>query len=268
MEPTVDQLAWYIGTMGFGYSDWTDVFYPEGLKKRDYLGYYSNFFNAVEMDSTFYGTPRADVVARWAQIVPEEFIICPKMPRAITHDARLVDVAAGTEQFLDTMRLLGPTLGPILIQFPPDFTRAAEERLADFLATLPDDLRYAVEFRDRSWHATATGELLQAHEVCWVSSDYIYMPERVYVTTDFLYIRFLGRHGTYQVKDHERVDRTPRLREWLEDIRARQDEGIHTVYGFFNDDYAGHAPATAQKFKRVIGLPTQSLQPPRQQRLL
>ena len=263
-------LEWYLGTMGYGYKDWKGVFYPEGLESRDYLAYYSEFFNAVEMDSTFYGTPRPDYVRRWAQVTPPEFIFCPKMPRVITHEMRLQEADGETEAFLDTIRLLEEKLGPILVQMPPDFTREEEPALATYLQTLPRDLRYAVEFRHRSWHATETGELLQAYNVGWASTEYLYMPQRVYVTTDFIYVRWLGRHGTYDSKDHERVDKTPRLRQWLDDIRQRQEEqsGIRAVYGFFNDEYAGFAPATCQKFKALVGLPTRPLAPPQQGRLL
>jgi len=261
-------LTWYLGTMGYGYKDWQGMFYPEGLNRREFLSYYSEFFNAVEMDSTFYGTPRPAYVERWAQITPRGFIFCPKMPRQITHELRLYGAEEETEAFLKTMRLLGDKLGPILIQFPPDYSREEIETLAQFLAALPADLRYAVEFRHRSWHATATGELLQKHAIAWVSTDYLYMPKRVYVTTDFAYLRFLGRHGTYVVKDHERVDRTERLEEWVADVRNRQEEGFDTVYGFINDDYAGFAPATSQKLMRLVGLPTDPLTPPQQARLL
>jgi uncharacterized protein YecE (DUF72 family) len=261
-------LAWHLGTMGFSYKDWEGVFYPPGLPRRDYLAYYGEYFNAVELDSSFYGTPRPEYVIRWAQMTPDDFTFCPKMPREITHELRLRNAGAETTAFLDAMRLLGDKLGPILIQFPPDFSREQIGALAAFLRQLPTDLRYAVEFRHRSWHATATGVLLQQHDVAWVSTEYVHMPQRVYVTADFLYIRWLGRHGTYDTKDHERVDKTERLQAWLEDIRSRQDEGIETVYGFFNDEYAGFAPATCQKLKRLLGLPTKPLQPPQQGRLL
>lgn len=264
-----ETLRWYLGTMGYGYKDWQGVFYPEGLSSRERLGHYSRVFNSVEMDSTFYGTPRPDYVLRWADVTPDEFVFCPKMPRTITHELRLQGAEGEIANYLETMRLLQGKLGPILIQFPPDFSIQEIDNLAAFLETLPTDLRYAVEFRDRSWHATATGELLQAHQVCWVSADYLYMPRRVYVTTDFVYIRWLGRHGAYQVKDHERVDRTERLREWYEDVDSRHEkEGFHTVYGFVNDDYAGHAPATAQKMMAIVGLPTDPLAPPQQGKLL
>lgn len=255
--------------MGYGYKDWQAVFYPDGLPSRERLGYYSRVFNAVEMDTTFYGTPRPDVVLRWREAAPDDFIFCPKMPREITHDLRLEGAAEQTTNFLETIRLLQDKLGPVLIQFPPDFSMQEIDNLARFLEALPADLRYAVEFRNRSWHAVATGELLEAHRACWVSTDYLYMPRRVYVTTDFVYIRWLGRHGTYEIKDHERVDRTGRLQEWYEDIDTRHDrDGFDTVYGFVNDDYAGHAPATAQKMMAIAGLPTNPLAPPQQGRLL
>jgi uncharacterized protein YecE (DUF72 family) len=264
-----ETLRWYLGTMGYGYNDWQGVFYPDGLPARERLAHYSRLFNAVEMDSTFYATPRADYVRRWVEMTPDDFIFCPKMLRQITHDLRLQDAGAETAGFLETMRLFQQKLGPILIQFPPDFSIREIDNLARFLETLPTDLRYAVEFRDRSWHAIATGELLQAHNVCWVSADYLYMPRRVYVTTGFVYIRWLGRHGTYQVKDHERVDRTERLQEWYEDVSNRREQDtFHTVYGFVNDDYAGHAPATAQKMQQIAGLPADPSAPPQQGKLL
>lgn len=261
-------INWYLGTMGFSYDDWKGAFYPQELDKRDYLAYYSEFFNAVEMDSTFYGTPREDYVQRWVQTTPDAFIFCPKMPRQITHELRLKETGEDLATFLQTMRIFREKLGPILIQLPPDFTRAEIDGVRTFLDRLPRDLRFAVEFRHRSWHAKETGEMLQARNICWASAEYIHMPQRVYVTTDFIFIRWIGRHDTYETKDHERVDRTTSLRAWLEDIAGRQPEGFHTVYGFFNDEYSGFAPATCQKFKRLAGLPTRPLTPPRQKRLL
>ncbi len=264
MEP----LRWYLGTMGYSYDDWKGVFYPEGLDKRDALAYYSQFFNAVEMDSTFYGTPRPEYVQRWVQSTPDDFIFCPKMPRSITHELRLEGAGEEVAHFLQTMRLFEQKLGPILIQFPPDFSRAEMGSLQAFLDALPPDLRFAVEFRHRSWHATETGELLQARRICWVSAEYVHMPHRVYVTTDFVFIRWIGRHGTFESKDHERVDKTTSLLDWLQDLEQRRADGFDTVYGFFNDEYAGFAPATCQKFKRLAGLPAEPLQPPQQGRLL
>jgi uncharacterized protein YecE (DUF72 family) len=103
--------------------------------------------------------------------------------------------------------------------------------------------------------------------MCWASADYIHLPQRIFVTTDFIYVRWIGRHGRYEVRDRERVDLTPRLEAWWEDIRSRL-EGVSALYGFFNNDYAGFAPATCNRFKEIVGLPVRPLQPPQQERLL
>jgi uncharacterized protein YecE (DUF72 family) len=259
-------LEWRLGTMGFSYKDWNGVFYPDGMATRDYLAYYSRKFEAVELDSTFYGTPRAEYVERWAEVTPPNFTFCAKTPREITHERRLEDSDELMRDFLNTMRLLGDKLGVILIQLPPDMAFSHIHKLAVFLRDLPAGFRYAVEFRHPSWHATATGQLLQNNNVCWASTEYRFLPQRVFVTTDFVYIRWIGRHGEYEVKDHERVDMTPRLQEWWGDINSRSGE-IVAAYGFFNNDYAGHAPATCNRFKEIAGLPTTRLQPPQQGRL-
>ncbi|MGH2538726.1 MAG: DUF72 domain-containing protein [Candidatus Promineifilaceae bacterium] len=256
-----------LGTMGFSYKDWSGAFYPETLAPRDYLAHYAHYFDAVELDSTFYGTPRPEVVERWAAVTPPSFKFCAKTPREISHELRLAGAADAMNAFLRVMRLLGDKLGVILIQLPPDLSFDHIHTLAVFLRGLPTDLRYAVEFRHRSWNATATAQLLETQRVCWASTDYIHLPQRVYMTTDFLYVRWIGRHGRYTPKDHERVDLTRRLEAWWADIRGRLN-GVHTLYGFFNNDYAGFAPATANRFKAILGLPVQRSEPPQQERLL
>ena len=254
-------IKWHLGTMGFSYKDWNSVFYPDGLAPRDYLNHYSQVFDTVELDSTFYGTPRPQYVERWAAVTPPDFTFAVKTPREITHDLRLADAIQPMDGFLNTIRLLGDKLGVVLIQLPPDMTFAHIHKLAVFLRELPEDIRFGVEFRHPSWHQTATGQLLQNRDVCWVSTDYIHLPQRVYVTTDFIYIRWIGQHGQYETKDHERVDMTPRLEQWWQDIQSRLD-GVYSIYGFFNNDYAGHGPATCNRFKEITGLPTNPTQPP------
>ncbi len=257
---------WYIGTMGFGYKPWQGTFYPDKLPKAQQLTYYVSQFNALEMDSTFYGTPRAETVIRWAAVAPGDFKFCPKAPREITHDLRLAPATAAVlDNFLDTMRLLGDHLGPIVFQFPPDFDAGERESLDDFLGRLPHDLRYAVELRHRSWWRDDTAALLAAHEICWIAADYIYLPKEIRRTTDFLYLRFLGRHGQFDTKTHEILDKTTDLQNW----RAQADAltaGAPLAYAFFNDDYAGHSPGTANRFKRMLGLDV-AAGPPEQGRL-
>ena len=104
---------WYLGTMGFAYKQWVGPFYPDGLAGRNHLAYYAERFNALEMDSTIYGTPSETAVQRWAAVKPAGFKICPKMHRQITHDARLVNDHEMTDQFLERMANLDDKMGPI-----------------------------------------------------------------------------------------------------------------------------------------------------------
>lgn len=257
---------WYIGTMGFGYKPWQGTFYPAKLPKAQQLPYYTTQFNALEMDSTFYGTPRAETVERWREVAPDGFKFCPKAPREITHDLRLAEASEGAlRNFLETMRLLDDRLGPIVFQFPPDFPVAERENLAAFLGRLPREFRYAVELRHRTWWEEETADLFRAHDVCWVAADYLYLPKEVWPTTDFLYIRFLGRHGQFATKTHEVVDKTDALKDWQAKVEPH-GPGVPEIYGFFNDEFAGHAPTTAKKLMGLLGLDVDS-GPPQQGRL-
>lgn len=256
-------INWYLGTVGFSYKDWNGVFYPAGMAARSYLAHYSQIFNAVELDSTFYGTPPPERVRQWAAVAPKGFKFCVKTPREITHERQLVEAEETMLTFLNRMRLLGKNLGAILIQLPPSFTAAHFDTVAAFLAGLPAKFDYAVEFRHPSWYIPETAELLKKHSICWTSIDYIDLPKQIGLTTDFLYIRWLGRHGRFESKDHEQVDVTAELAWWWEYIQPHLGR-VKTIYGFFNNDYAGHSPSTCNRFKTLVGLPAERPQLPQQ----
>ena len=259
---------WWIGTMGFGYQDWRGCFYPEELASRNYLSYYSRIFNAAEVDSTFYGTPRPSTIQHWASLTPAEFQFCLKTPRSITHDLGLVNAQGLMAEFVAKARLLGPKLGAILLQFPPSFTALQFDTLAAFLGQLPTGPRYAVELRDPSWYALQVelASLLEKAGVAWASTEYPGLPDRIDLTTSFVYIRWIGQHGSFTHHTHERLDRRAELQGWLERFQAVSDR-LEAVYGFFNNDYSGFAPTTANRFKQMLGLKTENLKPPEQPRL-
>ena len=257
---------WYLGTMGFAYKQWLGAFYPLGMASRNYLAYYSQRFEAVEIDSTFYGTPRSKAVERWTAVTPAHFKFCPKTPREITHELRLVNANAPMTHFLDTMRLLGDKLGAILIQFPPNFGYGEVPTVASFLQTLPTDIRFAVEFRDNSWERAETADLLHQYNIAWASTDYVHLQKVVRQTADFLYLRFIGPHGQFATKDKELVDKTADLQHWYAQIQPHLGQ-IDTVYGFFNNDYSGHSPATCNRFKKIAGQEIQEIRVLQQGRL-
>jgi len=260
--------------MGFSYEDWSGVFYPADTPARSYLSYYSRVFNAVEVDSTFYGTPRPNSVRRWAALTPDDFCFSLKVPREITHQAGLQGVEAGMERFIATLRELGEKLGVVLFQFPPSFAAGQLPALEACLAGLPDGVRFAVEVRHPSWYTTdgpgaepVLARRLRQYGVAWAATEYPDLPAIIYPTAPFLYIRWIGQHGSFAQHNRERIDRTGELKAWLELIRAR-GQGMESLFGFFNNDYAGFAAATANRFKELAGLPVQRFNQPRQPRLL
>lgn len=255
-------LDWFLGTIGFSYPEWKSSFYPAGLPAGQFLNYYAKSFNAVEINTTFYGAQSREQIQRWFASTPQGFRFCLKAPRQVTHDQRLVNSSAEMRAFTDSAIELGDKFGVVLVQLPPSFKIDERPSLEAFLQALPPGPRFAVEFRHLSWHVPETAELLRAHNVCWVANDYEEMPVEIVPTTDFLYIRWIARHNVIAHPGHEVIDRTDRLRDWLERIHNNL-EGIHAIYGFFDNDFAGHAPASCNRFKLLAGLQVSS--PPAQE---
>jgi uncharacterized protein YecE (DUF72 family) len=247
-------VDWYLGTIGFTYPEWRGSFYPAGLPANQSLTFYSKLYNAVEINTTFYGPQSPAQVQRWGLMTPPDFRFCMKAPRRVTHDLRLQNAEADMRVFVESSQPLEKKFGAVLIQLPPSLKVDERPTLERFLAGLPAGPRYAFEFRHASWHVPQTADLLRYHGVCWVATDYEDLPVEIYPTTDFLYIRWIGKHGVLPHPGHELLDREERLKSWLERIRAVEPE-IDTVYGFFDNDYAGHAPATCNRLKTLIGLP-------------
>ena len=106
------------GTSAFTANGWGGSFYPRGMQSRDFLSYYATQFATVEVDSTFYGCPSARTVNNWCAQTPEDFIFSLKIPQVITHEKALADCDSEFEEFVKTMDILGPKLGPMVFQFP------------------------------------------------------------------------------------------------------------------------------------------------------
>jgi uncharacterized protein YecE (DUF72 family) len=256
-------INWQLGTMGFGFQDWEGPFYPQGYNSRNYLRYYSRYFTAVELDTTFYGPPRISQVKRWLQSTPAEFIFCAKVPRQITHKHRLIHAQAELDIFLERMAIFGNRLGAILVQLPPDFSIAEVDALRLFLETLPREFRYAVEFRHLSWYVPETLNWFADPHICWAATEYLDLPAQFKLTANFGYVRWIGEHGRYDRKDHERVNLSSRLVKWADNI-IQYNNQLESVYGFFNNDYAGFSPATCNRFKQIVGETVLDFRPPQQ----
>src|SRR5215217_2193905 len=139
-----------IGTSGWHYEHWRGPFYPENLSKGGFLEYYAGHFDTAEINNSFYRLPEKKTLVRWRETVPEGFVFSVKASRYLTHMKKLKDPREPLGRLLDRVSVLGTRLGPILFQLPPRW-RANPERLQGLLEILPENHRYAFEFRDPSW---------------------------------------------------------------------------------------------------------------------
>jgi uncharacterized protein YecE (DUF72 family) len=264
----------HLGTSAFTAAGWAGSFYPRGMKSADYLTFYAEHFDTVEVDSTFYRCPSPHRVNGWRLKTPEEFVFSVKVPQVITHEKVLVDCDAECEQFVNSMHILGEKLGPMVLQFP-FFSRSAFqsrsdflERLIPFLKKLPKDYRFAVEIRNPDWLDAEFATVLRDFNIALVLQDQSWMPHPNElsqkfdpITADWTYIRWLGdRKGIERVTktwDKTVVDRTNEMSGWVDVCYETVRRGVK-VFGYANNHYAGHAPATIQQFRdlwHAKGLP-------------
>lgn len=245
----------YLGTQGWSYKDWVGPLYPAGTSARDYLRFYTQHFNAVELDSTFYGTPAAGRVQTWKEATPPGFVFTAKVPRLITHEMRLIDAAAEFETFLDVMGELGSKLGAILIQLPPDMTIDERPHVETFLHGLPAGFDFAVEFRHRAWLRDDVFDLLRECGVAWTSSVALpFMPEHVELTAPFAYVRWMGDHRRIVRMGETQIDNRSILDRWAERLAAVAEE-TQRIYGFVNNHFSGHSPTDVRYLQARLGVP-------------
>lgn len=245
-----------LGTQGWSYDDWKGVFYPPGAKQEDRLPFYSGVFDTVELDTTFYHAPRATIARSWERHTPAGFRFAAKVPREITHDERLQGVGERLDAFARAMEPLGEKLGPLLVQLPAEFVRedSTQRALDGFLAGASEGLAIAVEFRHASWHAPEVHDLLRTHRAALAWTEWRELPRVTEVTADFLYLRWLGDRREIDRYDRVQVDREDSFRAWEADLMKVFGE-VREVYGYFNNHWAGHSPASANEMKRRLGLP-------------
>ena len=266
----------YLGTSSWSESAWVGPFYPKGTKPGAFLTVYAEEFRAVEADVTYYRVPDQKLVDGWNRKTPEGFRLCAKFPRGIVHagdgprpDATKVlvweHVAEDTERFLTNMQRMGEKLGPLLLQFPYFNKQAFPsrepflERLADFLDRLPNDVRVAVEVRNRDWIDAELTALLRARSRALALVDLAYLPhpadwpKRVggkpgdLVTADFVYARLIGDRKKTEAAaekfDRVVLDMSRRLDRWAELLDVLRHQ-VDEVYAFANNHYAGYGPGT------------------------
>ena len=243
-----------LGTSGWSHRDWEGIFYPK--ENKDKLTFYSNVFDTAEIDSTFYEYPRKAMIQACARITPDDFVFSAIVPKTITHDKGL-DVQRGAGEylmgFLDDLRPLEESgkLGPVIFQLPQTFRYEDRlRRLIDFFGALPADVKFAVEFRNKSWHRAETWDLLRQCDIANAIADDPVMTPAIVVTTDFAVIRWHGR-GSRPWTDYRYSP--PEIDDWAR--RVKEMEGsVKEVYGYFGNHFHGNAAADALAMIDKLGL--------------
>ena len=252
------------GTAGWSYADWVGPFYEGGTPEGAYLERYAARFPAAEVDSTYYRTPPAKMVKRWAEVTPDGFVFSPKMVGEVTHERFLADCDDLVEKFMAAMKPLGAKLSWVVLQFPY-YKKADGVTLEGFLARLVPfldrhrDDPFAVEVRNKTFLKPELIKVLAERETPLVLVDHVWMPPpagyRGMFTATTVPVRLLGdRYGIEKITtkwEKVVVDREDRLREWANLIRAALDEG-RDVQAFANNHFAGYAPATAARLAELV----------------
>lgn len=267
----------FIGCSGWNYGDssekggWRNVFYPDNKTRK--LSYYSQFFNTVEMDATFYNRfyqhMTQGLFVGIARTTPPDFKISVKVPEIITHDKRLdinKDVMVDLMTFLDKISPLKNSnkLGAIIIQLPPSFTITESKKLEEFLNALTNNTNvqsnnnFAIEFRHTSWNTEGVLELLQHYDIASVLTD---SPEKEHL--EFLsnennitsrstsVVRLHGRNTTQGHYWYNYLYSQKELEPWVEKI-GRINQKTDTIFVYFNNHYGGKALVNALQFKEMI----------------
>ncbi len=232
-----------IGTSGWNYRHWRELFYPRGLAQSRWLGYYSQHFDTVEINATFYRLPRPQYVDGWREAVPDDFLFAIKGSRYLTHVKRLGDSGEAVDRFIDLTARLEQKAGPLLWQLPPNFKRD-DDRLASFAGALPGGWRHAFEFRHQSWFVPEVYAILERAGAALCIPDHPELPAEPVLTTGWTYVRFhMGAEGgSYSGRQ---------LEEWARRIGGFTAAGAD-VYAYFNNDWMGYAIKDAQRLRQML----------------
>ena len=234
-----------IGTSGWHYPHWRGPFYPADLPAGQMLEFYVRHFSSVEVNNSFYRLPTSAALQSWRNTTPNDFCFAVKASRFLTHMKKLKDPETGLAKFLARVEQLGERLGPVLFQLPPRW-KCNLERLACFLAALPEGRSYSFELRDPSWHVPNVYCLLGHHNAAFCIYELSGFQSPLQITADFVYVRLHGPGGAYQGSYS-----TASLEAWARRLRE-WGSGLKGVYVYFDNDQAGFAARNALELKSLL----------------
>ena len=239
----------YIGTSGWSYKSWKDIFYPTNLKPTAYLQHYAQYFDTTEINTTFYHTPRMSTTENWAKGVPPGFTFCVKMNRYITQLKRLKEPEEPLQRFFTAIAPLQQRCGPVLIQLPPSlrFNYDVTEYFYSVLKIEYNQYHFALEARHTSWFELDSLNLMTKYNIAFViSQSGNVFPYAEFVTDTNIYVRFHGPAALYASPYSYEM-----LHGYAEKFVHWIKEG-HVIWAYFNNDINGYAVQDAQLLKEIL----------------
>lgn len=237
----------WIGTSGWTYPSWADSFYPSQLPGSRRLEYYSDRFDTVELNASYYHWPSDNSFRSWRRRLPSGFLLSVKAPRGLSHGRRLYEPEPWIARIKASLSLLGERFGVLLVQLPPDMERD-DARLDYFLTALPAGLPVALELRHPSWQNDEVFDLLERHAAAYVVMSGAGLPCVLRATTSFVYIRF---HGPDNQHLYAGSYDDAAIRWWADRIAEWQEQG-RAVFGYFNNDAGGAAAHNASALREML----------------
>jgi uncharacterized protein YecE (DUF72 family) len=196
--------------------------------------------------------PTPQAITNWKNQTPDSFLFSLKFPSVITHIKMLKDCQRETDLFLERAKLLGEKLGPLLLQFPPNFRVEHLPDLANFLRALPKSNRYVVEVRDEGFLNEEFYKLLRASKtaLAWVDSPN--MPTVEHITAEFLNVRWEGdRKKVNGTLGKIEADKTEGLKSWAEKLAPYLSKGME-IFGYFGKYYSGYPPSDIELLLNLL----------------
>jgi uncharacterized protein YecE (DUF72 family) len=232
----------YIGCSGWSYKDWINIFYPKELPSKDYLSYYSRFFNTVEVNNTFYKFPTEKVVKSWFAQSPKKFKYSLKASRYITHVKYFENVKEPLKRLYGLSDVLGEKMGCFLFQFPKSISFSLET-LENLIAQLDSTYLNIVEFRHEGWWNPQVIQAFKAANIGFCTVSGFGLPEDLVIINKSAYLRFHGDPAysslySYQV-----------LSEWAQRIKST---ALDEVWIYFNNDQNAYAVRNALELKKLL----------------
>ena len=238
------RLQWYIGCSGFYYKEWKERFYPKGLPQNQWFAYYSQHFNTLELNVTFYRFPELKLLQNWYAKAPAPFIFSAKVPQLITHQKKFIDTGDILKQYYDVLANgLAEKLGGVLFQLPPKMTYSPE-LLELILQQTDTSFTNVIEFRHRSWWRKEVVEALSEQGITFCGASYPGLPEDVVINTPVCYYRF---HGVPQLYYSSYND------AFLQQVATaiEQNPSVTKAYCYFNNTAAAAALSNAAFLQQI-----------------